>query len=329
MRIGIFVGLGLAAGALWAWNSSLLAELAAAPEIRLIAHRGVHQTFNRDGLTNETCTATRIDPPRHAFLENTVESMRAAFEAGASVVELDVHLTRDNQFAVFHDWTVDCRTEGKGVTEEHDMATLKGLDIGYGYTADGGKTFPFRGTGTGKMPTLTEVLGALPDKRFLVNFKSRRSEEGDALAKLVEATPAWRPALFGVYGGDVPTRRSLELIQGLRGYDKSSIKNCLLSYLAYGWTGVVPAACHNTLVIVPSNYAWLLWGWPHRFAQRMREAGSELILMGAYDGGDGTTGIDSIEELGAIPDGFDGYVWTNRIEIIGPALKKAERGPGA
>ena len=38
--------------------------------------------------------------------------MRAAFDSGADVVELDVHLTPDGKFAVFHDWTLDCRTDG-------------------------------------------------------------------------------------------------------------------------------------------------------------------------------------------------------------------------
>ena len=36
--------------------------------------------------------------------------MRAAFAAGADIVEFDVHPTSDGQFAVFHDWTLDCRT---------------------------------------------------------------------------------------------------------------------------------------------------------------------------------------------------------------------------
>ena len=30
---------------------------------QLIAHRGVHQNFSREGLTNDTCTAERIFPP--------------------------------------------------------------------------------------------------------------------------------------------------------------------------------------------------------------------------------------------------------------------------
>jgi glycerophosphoryl diester phosphodiesterase len=36
--------------------------------------------------------------------------MRAAFDLGADIVELDVHPTVDGSFVVFHDWTVECRT---------------------------------------------------------------------------------------------------------------------------------------------------------------------------------------------------------------------------
>jgi glycerophosphoryl diester phosphodiesterase len=126
--------------------------------------------------------------------------------------------------------------------------------------------------------------------------------------------------VFGVYGGSVPTRKSLELIADLRGYDRNSTVSCLARYLAYGWTGIVPAACRNTFVVVPANYAWALWGWPYRFAARMRQAGSEIILLGPYGGGGFSSGIDTIEQLDLIPANFDGYVWTNRIETVGPAL---------
>ena len=37
-------------------------------------------------------------------------------------------------------------------------AELEALDIGHGYTADGGATFPFRGKAVGEMPTLGEAL---------------------------------------------------------------------------------------------------------------------------------------------------------------------------
>jgi glycerophosphoryl diester phosphodiesterase len=86
-----------------AFNWSGFRGLGAEGAPRLIAHRGVHQTFDADGVENDTCTAQRIHPPTHEFIENTIPSMRAAFDAGASVVELDVHLTPDGEFAVMHD----------------------------------------------------------------------------------------------------------------------------------------------------------------------------------------------------------------------------------
>ena len=89
----------------------------------------MHQTYSREGLTAETCTATRIFPPAHDFLENTLPSMEAAFNNGADIVEFDIHPTTDGHFAVLHDWTLDCRTNGTGVTREHSLAELKGLDV--------------------------------------------------------------------------------------------------------------------------------------------------------------------------------------------------------
>jgi glycerophosphoryl diester phosphodiesterase len=293
--------------------------------IKLIAHRGVHQTFSKDGVENDTCTADRIYPPAHDLIENTLPSMDAAFAAGADVVELDVHLTPDKQFAVMHDWTVDCRTQGKGATEQLDIAYLKTLDLGYGYTADGGKTYPLRGKGVGMMPTLPEVLTRFPDKRFLINFKSKRAEEGEALGALVQQHPEWRSALWAAYGGAEPTLKSMEVIKGLGGYTNKSVVSCAIAYETTGWTGIVPKECRNTMVYVPANYAWMVWGWPHKFTKRMASVGSTVILIGPVDSDEiGTSGIDSIEQLNSIPEKFEGYVWTNRIELIGPEL--ARRG---
>lgn len=297
-----------------------------AGELQLIAHRGVHQQFSSEGVKNDTCTAERIFPPTHEYLENTLPSMRAAFEAGADVIEFDVHPTTDVKMAVLHDWTVDCRTEGTGETRSHDLAYLKTLDIGYGYTADGGKTFPFRGKGVALMPEIEEVFAAFPKGRFLVNYKSNEEREGDMLAALLTAHPEWRQEVWGVYGGGPPTYRARDLIGGgLVAFAPREVMNCLLQYVGLGWTGYIPESCRNSAVMVPSNFAWLLWGWPNLFAQRMQEAGSAVILLGPYSAGDpGTNGIDTLEELKQVPSEFRGYVWTNAIEIIGPALKQRE-----
>ncbi len=323
----ILVGLAVVVAGIYLWN----AHWRVSPpegEVQFIAHRGVHQTYHREGLTGETCTAERIDPPTHAYLENTIPSMRAAFDAGADIVELDVHPTTDGHFAVMHDWTVDCRTEGTGETRSHDLAYLKTLDIGYGYTADGGVTFPFRGKGVGMMPELGEVLEAFPGQRFLVNYKSNEEREGDMLAALVTDHPEYRDRIGGVYGGAPPTLRAAGLIgpdgggRPLAAFSTRGVRDCLLQYVATGWTGLVPEPCRNTMVMVPINLAWLAWGWPNLFLERMRDAGSEVILLGPYEAGDpGTAGIDTLEQLAQVPAAFTGYIWTNRIELIGPAWR--------
>lgn len=315
----ILAGLGILGAGIYFWNASWLAPEQENPRVRLIAHRGVHQTFNRDGVGNDTCTAERIYPPTHEFIENTIPSMRAAFEAGADVVELDVHPTTDGKFAVIHDWTLDCRTNGSGVTRKRDMAYLKTLDVAHGYTADGGATFPLRGKGIGLMPSLDEVFVAFPDRRFLVNYKSRESREGDMLASMLKEHPEWRDRVWAVYGGNEPTDRAVALVSDLKGMSTRGMKNCLLRYLALGWSGYIPEACRNTNVMVPSNLAWLMWGWPNRFQARMKAVGSDIILLGPYTKGDtGSSGIDAPELLADVPESFDGYLWSNRIEVIGP-----------
>jgi glycerophosphoryl diester phosphodiesterase len=313
-----------AIAALYVFNASWRVSPPEAGGLRLIAHRGVHQTYHREGLKNDTCTAQRIYPPAHDYIENTIRSMQAAFAAGADIVELDVHPTTDGRFAVMHDWTLDCRTEGKGETRSHALAYLKTLDVGYGYTADGGRTFPLRGRGVGLMPELTEVFTAVPQGRFLINFKSREEREGDMLASLMAAQPAWRPAVWGAYGGDEPTFRAAKLMgSDLKVWSRRGLVKCLGSYAALGWTGYVPQACRNTTVMIPLNVAPWLWGWPHLLVGRLHEAGSEVILLGPLEAGDpGTAGIDSLEQLAKVPTGFSGYLWTNRIEVIGPAVKR-------
>lgn len=321
-KIAATVPIAIAA-ALWLGNTSLFSQFPEGKPLRIIAHRGQHQLFDATNVRNDTCTASLMPPPTHDFLENTVAGMKATFDAGADVVELDVHLTPDKQFAVFHDWTLDCRTDGKGVTEQTPMAVLKTLDIGYGYTSDGGRTFPFRGKGVGLMPALPEVFEALPEGRFLINFKSRRKEEGEALAALLDTEPAFRQATFGVYGGNEPTETSMALVTGLHGYSGRSAKSCLLNYLALGWSGHVPEACRNGLVPVPVNLAFLMWGWPERFYNRMQAAGSDVILIGPFEAGDsGSSGIDDREAWNGVPDGFPGLVWTNVIEKTRPEVDR-------
>ncbi len=289
--------------------------------IQLLAHRGVHQQFDRTGLTSDTCTAAQALPSGHRLFENTLASMRAAFDQGAVVVELDIHPTTDDQLAVFHDWTVDCRTEGHGPIRDFSMDQLRLLDVGYGYTTDGGQTFPLRGAGVGQIPELSEVFRAFPQGRFLVNVKSNDHRELDLLHDMLSEHPEWMASVWGIYGSPGAMAHARSLWPELRIFSKATLKACLLDYAKWGWSGHVPPACHHTTLTLPANVAPLLWGWPHRFAARMNAVGTDLVLLGPVALDDaGSTGIDAVEQLDLVPDGFHGYVWTNRIEVIAPAM---------
>jgi len=312
----------ICAGFVFVNNTSLLVSKTVGQAI-ILAHRGLSQQFDRTDLNGDTCTAARMLPPTHDYLENTIASMRASFLAGADIVEFDVHPTTDGQFAVFHDWTLDCRTDGKGVAREHAMPALRQLDIGYGYTADGGRTFPFRGKGGGLMPSLDEVLATFPDKSFLINVKSNDPTEGRLLADALRHIGAAQRARLMVYGGDAPMTTLRAARPELKVMSRGMLKSCLLRYLGYGWTGLVPSACRDMLVLVPINVAPWLWGWPDRFLERMTRQGSSVFVIGAYHGETFSAGLDSPDDIARLPNGFAGGVMTDEIETVAPLLKHA------
>ena len=264
-------------------NNSSLFTMVREGEPMLLAHRGLAQTFPMEGITGETCTAEIIHEPEHPYLENTIPSMEAAFKEGADLVEIDIQPTKDGEFAIFHDWTLDCRTDGTGKTRDYTMDELRKLDVGYGYTADNGKTYPFRGKGVGKMPTLNEVLTHFPNKEFLIHIKSNDPVEGTRLAEYLSRYSKTRMDDLSVYGGDEPIKTLKEKMPGLRAMSKETLKSCVLSYEAISWTGYIPDACKNTQIHIPEKYAPYLWGFPTKFVNRMEDVNTRVILV-AGDG---------------------------------------------
>lgn len=87
--------------------------------------------------------------------ENTLPSFKMAMEMGVDGVELDVHMTRDGEIVVIHDFKVDRVTNGKGFIKDLTLGQLKALDAGLKF---GEK---WRGV---KIPTLEEVFREIGDK---------------------------------------------------------------------------------------------------------------------------------------------------------------------
>jgi glycerophosphoryl diester phosphodiesterase len=172
------------------------------------------------------------------------------------------------------------------------------------------------------MPTLGEVLEAFPQARLLINVKSRDPSEGEKLAAVLNKLTAERRAQIMVYGGDEPVAIVRKHTPEARTISRLTIKSCLLGYIGYGWSGVVPKACHNAMVMLPINVAPWMWGWPDRFLNRMKAANSEVFVLGPYHGGEFSTGIDVPEQFARLPQNYWGGIWTNEIEAIAPLAGK-------
>ena len=118
--------------------------------------------------------------------ENTLYAFERAVEIGADVIETEVHSTADNTLVFIHDETVDRTTNGTGPVNSLSLKELKKIDAGYHWTADGGRTFPFRGKGI-TVPTLEEVFTALPDQRINIDMKQINPPLAAQLCEMIHA----------------------------------------------------------------------------------------------------------------------------------------------
>jgi len=143
-------------------------------------------------MTSLTCSASAEEPAtgggtkaffRHPILlgahrggarvvpENTVAGfVETAKRWPGILLEADAGLTADGHVVLRHDDTVDRTTDGTGEIGTLTLEEIKKLDAGYRFTRDDGATYPYRGKGV-TVATLGEVLDALPDAHFLVEFK--------------------------------------------------------------------------------------------------------------------------------------------------------------
>lgn len=292
--------------------------------IKLIAHRGTMQQFSHAGLTDQDCTARRIEPPIHPYLEDTTPGLQQAARLGAQMIEIDIAATSDGHLALFHDAALDCRTDGHGAVRDHTLAELKKLDAGYGYSADGGKTFPLRGQGVGMIPALEDALAAVPDTALLYNLKGRTPDEASRLIAALRAAgrdPVKHGDGFSVPDKDLPAIRAA--FPGVWAYSAASIRACTSAYLWQGWLTLTPAACKGGTIAIPINRQWAYAGWPDRLMARMAAVGARVIVTGPAGADGKPTGLDLPEQLGDVPSDFTGFLWVDDMWSVGPALRPA------
>jgi len=318
MRLGrvALIAVAVAAVILSIVNASWTASRPAGALV-LVAHRGVAQPYDR--ATAGACPARNIAGTDHRFIENTIFSMQRAISYGARGLALDVRASADGQAMIFRDADLACRTNGTGRVADRPLAYLRGLDIGYGYSPDGGRTFPLRGRGVGGMPVAEEVLQAFPSETLIFTLSEPR--DADALvAAFARAGVAIGPR-HGFAGSPAARARLRQLTQAGWTLDPAASDACLSGYRAWGWLGIVPESCRGATVVIPRHGAWTFWGWPYRFFNRLAGAGARMFIEG--DAGEGElVGLERPEQLGEVPHDYRGLLLIEDMYNVGRSLRR-------
>jgi len=100
--------------------------------------------------------------------ENTLESIEKAIELGVDGVEIDVQKCATGELVVFHDYTLDRITNGRGDIGKHTLTELKSLKVEIACS----------------IPTLEEVLDCI-DKRCMLNIELKGIDTAKETCKIV------------------------------------------------------------------------------------------------------------------------------------------------
>jgi len=108
--------------------------------IHIIAHRG----------------AAAYEP------ENTLRAFERAIDMGATMLEVDLHLSRDGYPVVIHDADLSQATDGQGLVSDLTLAQIRGFDAGLGE----------------RVPTLAEVVDLARGRvQLYLELKGQRTPE--------------------------------------------------------------------------------------------------------------------------------------------------------
>lgn len=290
---------------LWLINTPRLGQTREEPYF--IAHQGVHQVMNPEHNRIDQCLG-RIYPSEHDYIENTVPSIQAAFDLGARYVEIDIRPTQDGHFVVFHDDTLDCKTEATGLVREHTLAELQTLDVGYGYFTEAAD-HPLRGKGVGMMRSLHEVLDTFPGKGIYIDVKFGNNRAlWESLIDYIAVRPAddlRRIVVHGVPRGVELVRQTLPDVS-ISSYERAF--RCVRNYILTGWIGYVPSVCNRSVAGTYADTGWLFWGWPEKYVARMERSETVLIMR--------PRGQSEQDFAASIPTRYVGGILTDRIESI-------------
>ncbi len=133
---------------------------------------------------------------------NTMEGFRTALNAGADVLDFDVHASSDGVLVAIHDDTLDRTTEATGPVKARTFVELQTLDAGYDWPTlrepHHPEGTPWRGKGL-KIPAVSEILERFLDARFAIEIKQDAPSVAAPLCDLLRTHKAERRSIVGAF----------------------------------------------------------------------------------------------------------------------------------
>ncbi len=134
---------------------------------------------------------------RHLYPENTLLSLEEAFKRGVKICEVDVCVTKDSQYVIFHDghYGVDRTTDGTGRFYDKTYNELKLLDAG------SFKGYYFKGQ---HIPTVEEAL-VLAQKYNARLYLDVKDFAPDLMKKAIKNTGVSEDRFYTAIENDLPS----------------------------------------------------------------------------------------------------------------------------
>lgn len=162
----------------------VMAEAAASPPVAFDRGAAIAADIAHGRTGNVLVVAHRSDWRSHP--ENSLPAMRSAIAMGVDVVEVDVRRTKDGQFVIIHDTTLERSTTGRGHVADFTLEELRLLRLRDGL-----------GSPTEELiPTLEEALNVVRG-RAVINL-DKSAEHPAEIFRVVEREHALGFTLFSV-----------------------------------------------------------------------------------------------------------------------------------
>ena len=104
--------------------------------------------------------------------ENTLESIKTAFDLGLDCVEIDVKVSQDNVPLLLHDNTLDRTTTGSGLVCDFTFDEINQLDAGYYF---------YNSKTDIKVPSLSSILDLIKKKQKYLNIELKPNKNLEKL----------------------------------------------------------------------------------------------------------------------------------------------------